>query len=99
VDKVVALRQKLELVRVPLAKFQIANDSKVKEPIYFVKQGGPPSEPEPYSSKQRIEYTPTNIVSLTTGSCGWRVYDTGAKAEIEIFRQDISDEILALWAS
>lgn len=99
VAQLLALRRKLELVRVPLAKFQIANDRKVKEPIYFVKQSGPSAEPEPYTARERLEYNPVHQISTVTGSIGWHVYDTAAKRPVDIFRRDISDEILELWGS
>jgi transcriptional regulator with XRE-family HTH domain len=97
-EHLLSLRHKVELVRVPLAKLEIANDQKLKQPLHFLKPGDPPEAAKPYSAKQRFDYTATTIMSTENGSCGWRVYDTASKSEVEVLRREISDDILALWS-
>lgn len=96
--KLTELRRRLEMVRVPLAKQEIANDQKIKDVITLVRVGPGDPKPQSYSAKERSTYYPPILLITTTGSAGWRVIDSKTKKAIDISRRDLSDEMLSLFA-
>jgi hypothetical protein len=94
-DKLKALHSRFEMVRVPLAKGQIARDRNMGE-ITLVKVGPGDPDPQTYSAKSRIHYRPVHLLCLETGSIGWNVMDASKGGETFISRRMLSDEVLNL---
>src|SRR5262249_46325574 len=90
------LRRRLELVRVPLAKMEIANDLKIKEPLLLERIGEGPRDVRPYSASERIPVNPAAGICTNTGSAVWYVVDAKTRSNVSISRRMISDECLAL---
>jgi hypothetical protein len=94
----VALRKQIELVRVPMAKLEIANDAGIKEPLQFERIGeGTAGDVVTYSAKSKAPIYPAQGFCLETGSLAWWVYDTKSRSMVQVTRRMHSDMMLALW--
>jgi hypothetical protein len=91
-----ALRRRIEMVRVPIAKQQIANDQKIKGSITLVPFGAEYPK-QPYSAKDRSPYHPPLMWDNATGSAAWMVLDSKTGETIGISRRELSEEMLALF--
>jgi len=94
--KLTVLRRRIEMVRVPIAKQQIANDQKIKGSITLVPFGAEGPK-QPYSAKDRSPYDPPKVWENETGSAAWLVLDSKTGETIPISRRALSDEMLALF--
>src|SRR5262249_40597957 len=94
--KLTALRRRIEMVRVPIAKQQIANDQKIKGLITLVPFGAEGPK-QPYSAKDRSPYYPPLLWDDATGSAAWLVLDSKTEEMTAISRRELSDETLALF--
>jgi hypothetical protein len=95
--KLTALRRRIEIVRVPIAKQQIANDQKIKGSITLVPLGA--EDPKQiYSAKDRSRYNPPVVWDKATGSAAWLVLDSRTGETTDISRRALSDETLALFS-
>jgi hypothetical protein len=90
-----ALFHKFTLLRVPLAKGQIARDAKLSTDLKLVPVGvGPHVEPEPYA---KGSYAPPMFLDAFSGSLGWEVLDTSTGGTQPIIRRALSDDLLNLY--
>jgi hypothetical protein len=96
--KLPTLRRRIEMVRVPIAKHEIANDQRIKDPITLVSLGPGDPKPQSYSGKDPSPYYPPYLVETATGSTAWRVFDSKTGQTIDISRRALSDEMLALFS-
>jgi hypothetical protein len=96
------LLRRLELVRIPLAKLEIAKDRVLGKDgsVELVRRGDPPDKPgKIYTAKDPATYWPQTIRNVATGSIGWDVFDIKNWRQVEILRQDLSNEFLSLLGS
>jgi hypothetical protein len=96
--KLTTLRRRIEMVRVPIAKHEIANDQRIKDPITLVRVGPGDPKPQSYSAKDPSPYYPPDLYETATGSTAWRVWDSKREQTIDISRRALSDEMLALFS-
>jgi hypothetical protein len=96
--KLKALRRRIEMVRVPLAKQEIANDQRIKDPITLVRVGPGDPKPQSYSARDPSPYYPPTLGETATGSTAWRVLDSKTGQTVDISRRALSDEMLALFS-
>ena len=90
-----ALFHKFTLLRVPLAKGQIASDAKLSTDLRLVPIGvGAHIEPAPY---ERGGYNPPMFLDAFSGSLGWEVIDTSTGGTQPIVRRALSDGLLNLY--
>ena len=98
-DDVTALAEDFRLLRVPLAKQEIASQGQLKEPLKFQKfpPKGDQSDAYEYdkSDPKRSHIMPTGISAR--GSVTWQALDIKKGQERWIERRDLSDRIVALW--
>jgi hypothetical protein len=93
------LRDRMGLVRIPLAKAEIAKDKKyLGNSVLNLGRVGDPSDAPPieYRAGGAVPYLPSHIWNTETGSIGWIVIDLSTMAEVLILRCQISDELLAV---
>jgi hypothetical protein len=84
----------IELVRVSVAKFEIAKDRKLPPEMMLYREGDPADAMgSPYSAGT---YHPPMGVNLDTGSVFWYVIDAERRMNKYVYRREISDRILAL---
>ena len=97
--KLRTLRNRIEIVRVPIAKHQIANDGKIgpTSPIQLARVGSGPEDVVSYSSAQRVTYLPLTMICTATGSYTWSVVNARTRTQEVISRRAISDECLGLF--
>ncbi|WP_342360782.1 hypothetical protein [Terrarubrum flagellatum] len=94
-SKLLALCYDFEAVRVPIAKLEIANDSKLKPGLQFTRMPArEDDQPEPYKPG---DYYPPTIISSETGSVGWVIIEPKKLAQRQIFRRDLSDRMLSIF--
>jgi hypothetical protein len=90
------LLEKFTLVRIPLAKNEIAfTNRKQTGEIMLLRDGDHPSQATAYEQKA-ADYIPGVFVDRDTGSVGWKVVHPQIKANIQLTRRTLSDELLAL---
>jgi hypothetical protein len=96
--KLTALFERFSLVRVPLAKLQIASDRRLNDgAVMLIKVGdGPEAEPETYRSNAKVEYHPPELIN-DRGSVGWGLFQAATLEPVTIFRQQLSDELLGVF--
>jgi len=88
----------LELLRMPIAKYEIARDKRMKEPLNLV--ANPPnndaSDERVYdrNDPRRAHFMPTGMSGR--GSVTWLAIDHTAPREYWIERRDLADRLLAL---
>ena len=95
-----ALYARFQLVRVPLAKGEIARDRSLKQPIELVRVPVLESDPEPvpYSASQKSFYRMPWTIDQTTGSLAWLPVDLSHPSyDNWISRRQLSDECLSLF--
>lgn len=97
-EEIKALHRRFELIRIPLAKFQIAQD-RHKPTIFLGRYGdGPEQEADAYSWKDgRVPYMPRQVVCNQTGSIAWLPVDYETQSEVFISRRMLSDEVLRIF--
>ena len=91
-EKLAALKYRLGLVRMPIAKAEI-KDAKAKEPMLDVLGGE--RNPRPY--KNDGSYIIPRGSCGTTGSVMWWPIDIKRMTTVEIRRRELSDEFLSLF--
>jgi hypothetical protein len=96
-DKLKSLYVKFELIRVPLAKRQIALDSKVSAKLTLLRVGDTIDKSVLYSKDSRIDYAPIWEVDTSNGSLCWVVIDAKTSGMVRVSRRDLSDECLRLF--
>lgn len=89
------LYRKFKLVRIPLAKMQVADDRRIKGDLMLVRQGDEPDAAAPYD-RTKLDYIAPSFVSTLDGSIGWSVVDVIDDTTHEITRRGLSDELLVL---
>nr|WP_315596073.1 hypothetical protein [uncultured Cupriavidus sp.] len=88
----------LRLIRIPIEKYQLAQDSKLRGPIEFVREMPRPGDvPHIYDRKDinRAHIMPMQISSR--GAMAWLATDLKAAESRWIERQDLSDRFMNLW--
>ncbi|WP_441229408.1 hypothetical protein AB7828_03510 [Tardiphaga sp. 215_C5_N2_1] len=92
-----ALFEKLELLRMPIAKFEIAKDPSMKEPLQMRSVGPGPEREFIYDNKDpaRVHIMPTHVTH--DGRIGWRALNHKTSQEFTIERRSLSDQILGLF--
>lgn len=101
-EALVALFRKVELVRMPLAKGEIAKAKSSKSPIHLVREGDDPqTQSEEYKAGDP-SYIPPMTMTPASGSFGWVVVDialidSDRDPIRHITRRELSDELLALF--
>ncbi len=89
--------QDYERLRIPLAKFELAKDSRLKEPLSMSTLGSGTAEPiKHYDPKDpmRVHIMPTGVSK--SGSVTWLALDTSALRQYWVERRDLSDRLLSL---
>lgn len=93
-----AVKRRLALVRMPIAKAEIARpEIKARatgDPLMLRRVGGEPTEPEPYV-KDGSYIMPTELCR-ESGSAIWHPVDLDVRQTVAIARRDLAEEILAL---
>lgn len=100
-DGLKALYAKFQLVRVPITKLEIAEDRKLGGVITLetIGEGEPRlSEYDP-KKKPKVPFHPEMRICTATGSIGWRLFWPDTRQEVVLYRQHLSDELLALGES
>lgn len=93
------LLHRFTLVRIPLAKQEIAKDRALGQNAILLGRRGEPQEtpPHAYRAGAKIPYWPEFVINLETGSVGWTVIDiVNGGTEVTILRRELSDELLKL---
>ncbi len=88
----------LELLRMPLAKFEIAKDKDLKEPLPM-KRGPPnddPSDQTIYDRKDPARYHTMPTGMSSRGSPTWLALNHLARREYWVERRDLADRLLAM---
>ncbi|MDF2810577.1 MAG: hypothetical protein K0S56_1608 [Microvirga sp.] len=94
-DKLVQLRELLELVRMPIAKREIANPKKLPiDGLMLVREGDGPEKAEPYVNDG--SYIPPRRICLETGSVIWFPIDIRTRQVVGVRRRDLSDAMLSV---
>ncbi|SED60147.1 hypothetical protein SAMN05444161_3562 [Rhizobiales bacterium GAS191] len=88
--------RKIEMVRVPIAKLEIANDQKFKGTIMVGRILGEHVDTRPYGGEER-NFHPDMRLCTSTGSVEWRTIDAKSTSPVIISRRMISDECLSLF--
>jgi hypothetical protein len=84
------------LIRVPMAKLQIAQDKKLSRvPIKLVSVGA--SGADVSADYVKGNYHPPTLVDTRTGSIGWAVIDGKSRQETMLVRRTLSDRLLNLF--
>jgi len=87
----------LELLRIPMAKYEIAKDNKMKQPLPMRKFGdGDDVAPQFYDPKDPARYHIMPAGMGPRGSAMWQALDHQTNREYWIERRDLSDRLLAL---
>jgi hypothetical protein len=88
----------LELLRMPIAKYEIAKDQRMKEPLTMraVPPNNDATDEHTYDKKDptRSHIMPTGMSGR--GSMTWLVLDHSVPREYWVERQDLADRLLAL---
>lgn len=94
----VRLLSDFELLRMPLAKYEIAKDAKMAAPMDFIAipQNGDATDNRTYSKNdpERSHFMPTGMSGR--GSMTWLAIDHNVPREYWIERRDLADRLLAL---
>ncbi len=91
---------RFSLVRIPIAKLEIARDNKIKEDLVFSIMEDAGAEPsERYSEIRQKDYHPAMSAETATGSVAWHVYDRQTKSAYWISRRMLSDAFLNFFDS
>ena len=90
-DALRALKYRLGLVRMPMAKAEIQMADKMKTPLMLGLGDG--SELEPYAADG--SYIMPRRICGQTGSFQWIAVDVRSQSNVEISRRDLADEMLA----
>ncbi|MCW4461348.1 hypothetical protein OK349_06485 [Sphingomonas sp. BT-65] len=91
-EKVAAIKHRLGLVRMPVAKAEIQQARKVTDPIVLVHEDG--SNPKEYANDG--SYVIPRQVCADTGSAMWCPVDVLTGESVQIRRIDLSSELLTL---
>lgn len=91
--KLLALHDRLALVRMPIAKLEIRSANKHKGEIVLVREGG--EDPRAYIDNG--SYIVPRGICGQSGAVMWWPVDLKSGQSIEICRRDLSDEFLALF--
>lgn len=94
-EKLAALKYRLGLVRIPIAKAEI-KDVRAKEPVLEV-FGLAAGERDPRPYKNDGSYIIPRGICGTTGSVMWWPADIKQMTTVEIRRRELSDEFLSLF--
>ena len=95
--KLQALYERFRLIRIPLAKLEIANDAVLTGGVKLQRVGPGDPDIQEYKPDAKIEYHPVVLLNVHTGSLGWIVFDAATGSQVSIFRRELSDEFLALF--
>ncbi|MDQ0421109.1 hypothetical protein J2045_002136 [Peteryoungia aggregata LMG 23059] len=87
------LHDEFKLVRIPLAKLEIANAKLAEPELMLQKFGGEEEEPESYIAD--ASYIIHRAVCTSTGAIQWMAIDIKKKANVWINRHNLSDKLLA----
>jgi len=86
-----------ELLRMPMAKFEIAKDKKMKQPLPMRKVGeGDEAAQHFYDPKDPARYHIMPTFVGPRGSAMWQALDHQTNREYQIERRDLSERLLAL---
>jgi hypothetical protein len=86
-----------ELLRMPIAKYEIAKDDKIKQPLAMRRVGDDETKPiEFYDTKDpgRFHIMPTGVSQR--GSVMWQALDVRNSREYWVERRDVADRLLSL---
>jgi len=92
-DKMRALYHRLGLARMPIAKGEIQQARKAKEPIILAHMDG--SNAAPYEANG--SYIVPRLICPEIGAAMWVVVDVTTSGAVTICRRDLSDEFLSLF--
>lgn len=89
-----AVFEQLELLRMPMAKFEIAKDKTMKEPLTFGSVGEGPQKEAVYDKDDpaRFHIMPAGVTPR--GTIGWQAFDHTQKREFWIERRQLSDQLV-----
>lgn len=89
------LRDRLNLVRVPIVKYEIAQDDELKDQVKLVPYTGAIDHEYTYDSSDKQNKSHIMPTGLShRGSFCWQVIDTKGKREFFVERLSLSEEIL-----
>lgn len=92
-EKVAAIKRRLGLVRMPVAKAEIQQANKAVDPIVLVHEDG--VNPKEYTNDG--SYVIPRQVCADTGSAMWCPVDVSTSKSVSIRRIDLSNELLTLF--
>jgi hypothetical protein len=99
-DLFAAIFHKLELVRMPLEKHEIAKDKGLKQPLQMQRQPPNNDDTDLYlydpEDQKRAHIMPMG--ASDRGSVMWKVIDLKNQSELWVERRAISDQVLELWS-
>lgn len=86
------------LLRIPMTKFEIANDNKMKEPLPIQRSpaNNDASDQTFYDSKDPARYHIMPSAMSPRGSAGWVALDHLTKREHWVERRDLAERLLAM---
>jgi hypothetical protein len=93
------LYRRLQLVRVPLAKFQIAQDRVLGKDgsIELVRRGDPDeARGVTYKSGGGVPYIAQTLYDPDTGDIGWEAVDLKLQQHAQVMRTSLAEELLVL---
>lgn len=96
-DEFKAIFCDLELLRMPIAKFEIAKDKKLAQPLPMCRVGDDESKPiEFYDPKDPNRYHIMPMGMSSRGSASWLALDVRNSRQHWVERRDLADRLLSL---
>lgn len=90
-----SLHDDIKVIRVPLAKNEIADDRRLAAEGLELVRVGNENDVVVYDRVNKVPYHPSLQVNIQTGSFGWKAIDLRNGAlEREFYRRDLSDRLL-----
>ncbi|MCJ2059180.1 hypothetical protein MKL09_21890 [Methylobacterium sp. J-048] len=96
-DRLDELYRLLTLVRMPLAKGEIAAERHLPDQLVLERVGDGYTQNSQYIKNSTKNYIPASFIRSLTGSIGWHVVQSKPLASIEITRRELSDLMLNLF--
>lgn len=94
--KLKQLYSQLRLARVPLAKGEVAGDSKIKNCFFEKRPAKEDEKPRKYTNEDetKIEVYPLLGFNPQNGAVNWQVLDTKSMKTVFVNRRELSDQLL-----
>jgi hypothetical protein len=93
------LYERLTLVRIPMAKGEIAQERHLPDGLQLVAGEGETERIHKYEKKKTNNYIVPMFVRSESGSIGWYVAQSKPLATVELTRRELSDELLAAFGA